>query len=225
MKAVIADVAIDPKQIAAYQRDMRGIARELPRAISAATRRVTDAARARIVQGVREDLNVQSQKLYQRGNRRRPIWEILTRVGGLVVAGRVTVAGQYDATAAPVSAKEGIGRIPMAAGRFAVKALKRGGISYQILRQGARERLTTPDETYNMTAPFMAKMRSGFVAAFRRRRDSGKIALLHGPSVPHVAQRRPAIKALLRTEARRMYDAQVRHEVEYRIARHRENHK
>jgi hypothetical protein len=219
---VVASAHINEAQIEALRKDFKGIEREIPRAIGAATRRTTDTARSRMVKGVTQDLNVQAKKLYQRGNARRPIRQRFTRSNRLIIGGQITVAGRIDDTGKAVTEKESIGRIPMAEGRFGIRALKRG-ISYRIFKTGPRKKLTTPDEAHNMTTPFIARMKSGFVAAFRRHRGSGKLALLHGPSTPHVAQRRPAIRALLKVDAQAIYEKNMVHELTFRMNKHRRN--
>lgn len=217
--AVEVTVSLDRAQARALERDLGMMRSGVPRAVNRAVRRTVRAVRVVIVKAVREDLNVAASKLFQSGNsRRRPITERLFQEGSLVVGGRVSVAGGIDQGGVRQSAKQIVGRIPL--GRFAARQHYRKGrsggkkpsrVSYKIDRQGGRK---------SIRDAFVATFRSGYTGVFKRMsKGRGALIELFGPSVPHVALKRPKVRALIRKDAQRLFEKNMDSAVTFLLSR------
>jgi hypothetical protein len=202
-----AHVQPDAEQLRVLTRYMRNAERQLPRFVGAALRRTVTNVRVQVVNAVHQDLNVQKQKLFQAGNPRRPIRESITRgPTGHPIAGRVIAESGSSPDAPTTSAKGRAGRIPL--GRFGARALaRRRGVTYQIERGAGRQAI--PEA-------FMMRMRSGYAGVFRW--IGGKSVELYGPSVGHVAERRPQIRQLLSGAAAALLEKNMGHQIQRLLA-------
>lgn len=206
MPGLEAHVGIDEAQVASAARALREVRRGVPRARHRAMRDTVRSSRVTMVRSVASDVAVPQKKLYQKGNRRRPITETLFRgEGGLATGGRVTV---------------GFGRIPL--GRFKARQHWKKGktqgrvrtrVSYKINKRGARQKIQDA---------FLVEFKSGYTGVYRGWKGRGRKRIgkgqwdrwqLFGPSVPEVAEKRPAVRRLLHSEAGRLlemrFDQQV----------------
>jgi len=200
-----ASIKVDSDQLRRLRKYGADVERQLPRYVGSAILRTVRAVRTGVVNAVFEDLNVQRQKLFQAGNRRRPIRETITRHGGHPVSG--SVVADSDAGNDVVGSTGRFGRIPL--GRFSVtQRAKRRGVSYKIRRDGGRQQISDA---------WVMRMRSGYVGVFKR--VDGRVVQLYGPSVGHVAERRPKIKALLAGGAADILDKNVNSQIDRLIAR------
>lgn len=172
-------VDIPERQRRALTRMLRGIAQGVARVLSRAVKRTTDIVRSRVVKAVAGNINLKQKDLYQRGFSWSPIVQVMKRLGGFFVGGRVIVTGQ---------------RIPLM--RFGAKQTA-AGVSYKISRAGGRQRIR---EAFLATMPA-----SEHRGVFRRAGPSRlPIIKLFGPSIPHVAESLPEVQTLMRVDAGRI---------------------
>ncbi len=210
------DVQLDDRQRRQLQRLVGHIRGGVPKVIHHATRRTVTAVRVQIVNNVHQNLNVKKTDLFKRGNRRRPIQERLIWEGSRVVTGMVKVRGNQAGDDIESKAGGGIrakqklrvGRIPL--GKFGPTQIRKG-VSYRITRGGGRERVA---------GAFVATMRTGYRGVFIRPRTDSKMGELFGPSIPHVAERRPAIRMMLSTDKiDRIYEHNLASRVDFLLQR------
>ncbi len=190
---------IDRDQMESARKMLRGIRNGYPRALGDATKRTTTAVRTRVVREVAADVNVRQNKLYQRGNKRRPITEkLVSGQGGHAVGGQVTVSK---------------GRIPL--GRFASRQLWKAGKTQGRLRTRVSYRIDKGGRRASIRDAFQVEFKSGFVGVFRgwksrgRRRKLKSTDQLFGPSVPGVAEKRPGVRNLIRRGAGDLYESNL----------------
>lgn len=182
----------DRAQLRKLQRDLRGIKRGVPRAISSSIKRSTSSVRSRLVKGIASNINVRQRDLFGRGKRRAVRQR--TFPSPMATTGHIEVTGR---------------RIPLS--RFSARQTKRG-TSYKIDRGGGRKMIE---------GAFIARMRSGHVGVFSRVGGGRSITELHGPSVPHVAENEPKVRRLMRVEAGEIMEHNLASQVDRLLKRSR----
>lgn len=200
--AVSTSITFNRRQVKRVERLLRDTPEQVPVVMMRALRRTGDQVRVRVVRAVADNINVQRSKLFQRGNRRRPIQQPI-RATRSRLEEKVTVSGA---------------RLPL--GRFGarqlyVKGRTRGRrpsrVTYRIDKRGPRR---------SITDAFVPKLRSGFVGVFRRR-PGGGLQQLYGPSIPHVAEQRPQVKALLSADAGDLLEKNVDSQLDHVLSKGR----
>lgn len=177
-------VQLDPRQVRQVRRGYRGAAEALPKAVNRAIPVVGRKSRVVVVKAIRANVNVPANKLYQRGNRQRPISDRSFKVGGM--AGyRLTIDK---------------GRLPL--GRFQPRQHWKGGasggrvrtrVSYKINADGGRQKL------YDA---FALEFTSGYIGVFRRQGDPRlPLQELYGPSIPEVAENDSKVQRQVEVQA------------------------
>lgn len=191
-------VQIDKRQRQALERALRNVRNRIPEVLSWAVRRTADMVRSRIVKAITADLKVKAKDLYQRGNRRRPVSVIFSGLGKYKDGAVIVVSSGEGQGGIEQHTSPG-GRIPL--GAFAARQT-RPGVSYQIARAGGRKMIP---------GTFIPQLESGHRGVFRRKPGIGQwswgapMSELFGPSIPHVALKRPKIQRLLRTQTRDLF--------------------
>jgi len=168
------ELKISDPQMRVINAALEEVPRGVTRAVGAAVRRTTTTVRTRIVRAVAKDLGIAGNKLYKKGATTTPIRQRFIRADNQVSASTIVITGK---------------RIPL---REFHPTQRRAGVSYRI---GQRGRTVAPHT-------FIARMRSGYEGVFKRvGRSRLPIFQPMGPSVPHVAENRPEIVALIDHEA------------------------
>lgn len=181
---------IDKAQVQSARRMLKGIRNGYPRAMRDATKRTTTTVRTRIVRAVARDVNVAQNKLYQRGNKRRPIQQSVSTANGGAATGHVSVSK---------------GRIPL--GRFASRQHWKAGKTQGRVRTRVSYRIDKGGRRATIKDAFQIEFSSGFVGVFAGWKSRGKrrrikaIDQKFGPSVPGVAEGLPAVQGLIRNGA------------------------
>lgn len=197
-----SSVQLDPRQVRQVRRGYGRAAELLPKAINRAIPIVGRKARVATVRAIAGNVNVRQAKLYQRGNRRRPVRDRTYKVGELV-GYRMTIDK---------------GRIPL--GRFNARQHWRKGqtrgrvrsrVSYKIDKSGARRRVTDA---------FLLEFSSGYEGVYRRQ-GSGRLPLveLYGPSIPHVAERDKDVRDVMDRQAGDNLVAEVESRLDWILSR------
>jgi len=178
-------ITFDRSQQRKIQRLLNRVPKAMPKAMKRALNQTGTTVRVRVVRAVAGNINVAQNKLFQRGNKRRPITQ--------PVRATKTRLSEHIAV--------GFGRVPL--GRFGVRQTWKKGrsggrlrkfVSYRIDKTGSRKKIDK--------VAFVAKSKSGFLGVWRRLGKRRKpLAMLFGPSVPQVAQNHPKVQAVLRTDA------------------------
>ncbi|MEM1213032.1 MAG: hypothetical protein AAGI68_12140 [Planctomycetota bacterium] len=199
-------VELDKTQSRALRRYLGDIRNGTPRVLSRATKRTTDTSRVNFDRAVRQDLPVKKRDVYRRNDRRSPMQVRFVRRGGFITGGRVVVEGR---------------RIPL--GRFTARQHTRKGarggrvpssVSYRLSKIKGRQRVTKD--------LFIPNLRSGYQGVFSRvGRSRLPVDEKMGPSVGHVASKRPEVRAWLRDGARSHFEQQVRREATHLVQRAR----
>ena len=190
--------------VATMRSELEALGRDAGPAVQSAVSKATDWSRVRVVNAVHGRVNVPRGKLYQRGvNRNRPITQRVNRAGDLT-SGFVLVSGKR-----------------LFLSRFAARQVwrrsggkrYRGGVSYKIERQGSRRRAGKL-----FLVEFGSGMKRVYARVARGRAklgDEGVFRERFGPSIPHVAQGEPKVKALLASGA----EARLAHELRGQVDR------
>ena len=187
------EVKVEPESMRRVQRELAGIRNGVPRAISGAVKRTADTARSRIVKAVAGDVNIVQRHLYERNNKRRPIRQRFIRDGSMIIGAEINVTGA---------------RIPL--GRFAARQTRQG-VSYRIDKTGGRKKITDA---------FIPKLSSGYKGVFMRGAGR-KMIQLYGPSIPHVAENRPDVQAVLNFDASNIFQKNLDSQVDRLLRRSR----
>lgn len=197
-----SSIKLDPRQVRQVRRGYDGVADALPKAINRAVPVAGRKARVRVVKALRANVNIAQNKLYQRGNRRRPVRDRVYTVGGLR-GYRLTIDK---------------GRIPL--GRFAPKQHWKKGqtrgrvrtrVSYKVRADGGRQKIHDA---------FAVEFSSGYMGIFRRA-GAARLPLqeLYGPSVPEVAEKDSAVQRAMDAEAERDLVTEVESRLDFILSR------
>lgn len=196
---VEAHVQLDQRQLKEYEQALSAVKNGVPRVQSWAIQRTVSESRKRITRGLSAEIAVPQKKLYQRGSRRRPVTERITRRGSRVESGRVSISkgrlplGRFTPRQHWKTKATGLTRGE--GGRFqsSGRARIRTRVSYKIKKSGGRKKIRDA---------FLVEMPSGYEGIFRREgKKRTPLYELHGPSIPQVAERNAAVQNVLNNEA------------------------
>lgn len=195
-------VKLDPMQVRQVRRGYRQVGELLPKAVNMAVPAAGRKTRVQVVRGIAENVNVKQGKLYQRGNRRRPVSDRVFTVAGMrgyrltIDKGRIAL-GRFDAKQHWKSGAGG-GRV-------------RTRVSYRIRAGGGRERLTDA---------FVIEFSSGYRGVFRREgRSRLPLRELYGPSIPEVAEKDAAVRSELDEKAGERLLEEVESRLDFLLSR------
>lgn len=195
-------IKIDPRQVRQVRRGYRGVQEALPKAMNRAVPAAGRKARVRVVRALRQNVNIAQSKLYQRGNRRRPVRDVVYTVNGLrgyrmtIDKGRIPL-GRFQPRQHWRNA-EGSGRV-------------RSRVSYKVRTDGGRQKI---DDAFAIAFP------SGYEGIFRRVGD-GRLPLieLHGPSVPEVAEKDGKVREAMGAQVEADLVAEVESRLDFILSR------
>jgi len=195
--ALDVSLQINKRQQRQVQRLLASVPVGMPKVMQRALRRTGDMVRVRIVRAVAGNINIAQNKLFQRGNKQRPITQPV-RATVSNPSERIEVSG---------------GRLPL--GRFGAKQHWRKGRSGGRLRKFVSYRIDKTGGRQRVEGAFIPDLGSGFRGVFKRKgRARHPLVQLFGPSVPQVAQTRPQVMALIRTDAADLLEKNVAQQVQ-----------
>lgn len=193
-----ASIQIDPRQLADVQDLLKAVPRGMERALRHAIKRTGNTIKAKTLDVITGELNVKRRDINitpgNPGHRFGGVRFARIRTDGL--SGKVSVTGH---------------RIPLF--RFGARELgtkkKPRGVTYRISRTGSRRHVRA----------FIARMRSGHVGVFMRmKKPRFPINEYFGPSIPHVAEKRPAMKRMMNVDASRILEKNLDSQVQYLLS-------
>lgn len=177
-------IQLDPRQVRRVRRAYDDVAEALPKAVDRAIPVAGRKARVATVKALAANVNITQRKLYQKGNRRRPVRDAVFTEGG---------RRGYRLTLDK-------GRIPL--GRFAPRQHWRKGetqgrvrtrVSYKVRKDGGRAKIGDA---------FAITFESGYTGIFRRANDARlPLRELYGPSVPEVGEKDAAVQRVMDVQA------------------------
>lgn len=209
---MVADVRVqfDRRQLRAAKRIIGDMPVRLARVKGRAIRRTTTALRTRVVRAIAEDLPVKQSDLFKRGSKRRPVIESLKRGRSMgrgspqIIEGRIEVTGE---------------RLPL--GRFTPRQLKGRGVSYKVRKQGGRTKIEDGAFLVRFSSADGLTGETKSRVAVVKRRDDGGLSELRGPSVPHAAENRPDIKAILKSEGEALLLKNMQQQLDFVLSKGR----